>query len=136
MARRRRGIKNQTRASEGLRHPSSRRLPRPVYLSHNVEALAIGPTGTIRPDPHFRPSRARPAPYQVSRPIQSPPPSIARPPRIPSLSRVRDFLLPWRPAIICAKRKIRREVLFATGRSGKGAHSPKSRNLDSQISCR
>lgn len=35
---------------------------------------------------------------------------------------------------ICAKRKIRREVLFATGKGG-GNHRPPSYSLESQIRC-
>lgn len=35
---------------------------------------------------------------------------------------------------ICAKRKIRREVLFATGKNG-GSHRPPSYSLESQIRC-
>lgn len=36
--------------------------------------------------------------------------------------------------VICAKRKIRREVLFATGKGG-GSHRPPSYSLESQIRC-
>lgn len=36
--------------------------------------------------------------------------------------------------VICAKRKIRREVLFATGKGG-GNHRPPSYSLESQIRC-
>lgn len=40
-----------------------------------------------------------------------------------------------RQAIICAKRKIRKEILFALSRTGKGSRSPKRRNEWSDIGC-
>lgn len=38
--------------------------------------------------------------------------------------------------IVCARRRSRREVLFALGRTGKGAKSRRSRNMFSDVSCR
>lgn len=36
---------------------------------------------------------------------------------------------------LCARRKIRREVLFALGKGGKGSRAPKRRNEHSEVSC-
>lgn len=38
-------------------------------------------------------------------------------------------------AIVCARRTIRREVLFASKRTGKGSHSPKRYTLNSKKRC-
>lgn len=51
------------------------------------------------------------------------------------LSNARALFAEPRKAIICAKRKIRREVLHALHRTGKGSRSPKRRNEWSNVQC-
>lgn len=44
------------------------------------------------------------------------------------------FARPW-SVIPCVQRSVRREVMFATGKAGKGYHTPKRRNWASGVPC-
>lgn len=46
-----------------------------------------------------------------------------------------DFVLP-RSAVVCARRKIRKEVIFAKGKAGRGGQRRPRRNARSYLVCR
>lgn len=86
---------------------------------------------TFHPDGMFRPvrsvGRAR-AQVRVA-------PSRARVPTLPFRFPDLHFFNPARHVAICVRRKIRKEVLFATKGRGKGARTPKRRNYWSKVRC-
>lgn len=98
--------------------------PMPPVLVHpptRSEVLEVGDRRLFTPDRSTRPPRAaRPGAARV---IAATYPGSA--------VRFKDP----RAVTICVRRKIRREVIFALGKRGKGARSPRKRNFWSEVRC-
>lgn len=102
------------------------RLFGPIYLS--AFGSPLGDRRSFYPDPY------RAADYSGLRLNRS---LVAKPRRgsrsLLSPDRL-SFRVP-RMVYICARRKVRKEVLFARGVAGHGSHAPKRRNEHSEVSC-
>lgn len=131
MATRRR--KRQRRASAVLSQPLTVRLLRPLAVpARHVRSpsVAIEDRRSYHPLQKFRPAR-----QWSGHPVK--PNVVAKPSRkfsaaLPFNTR---FAAPAR-TMICVRRKTRKEVLFATMKTGKGARSrSRRRNYFSEVSC-
>ena len=62
--------------------------------------------------------------------------NLALRPRRRSMDRLQVELAIPRDAVICARRRVRKSVLFAKRKAGRGGQRPPRRNFNSQIVCR
>lgn len=137
MARRRRGFDTVSRVSGRVQSPS-RRLLHTVYLGSPVRGPSVDldryrflPRAVER---YFSPEAVRPGRMVSSRPFVALP--RPRVPKVPVRVPVRDFLNRASASLVCAKRVIRREVLFARRVAGRGGYARKVFTPDSRVSCR
>lgn len=98
--------------------------PKPLKLLEDRRAF--------HPTKHVEPKTVSARPRQVLRAERSP--SISRPHAAPYLSPRIGLAKPDQVAM-CIRRKTRREVIFAKGKTRKGAGARRTRNQWSDLSC-
>lgn len=104
-----------------------RLILRPIVIRRppvNLDRRTFHPDGRFRPAPTLVRAARR---LVVARP-QKPRLSVSQ------LNHRIGFAIP-KKVLICVRRKERREVIFARRGHGKGARSPKTRNIWSNVKC-
>lgn len=99
-----------------------------VRLARPVPLIEVEDLRRFHPTPLFRPSMSI---------VQAKPSIDVKPSRLvrtAPLSARAAFDEPHK-VVVCVRRKVRREVLFAKRKTGRGARSPKRRNLWSDVKC-
>jgi len=127
--------------------PSRAMRPSPVLVPNRTAWRSIEDLRTYDPGGPYRSARTfRATPVQVTRLSNvaiRPSGNVYRPARgvkrmrteTPALGRDGlAFTMP-KSVLVCARRKMRKEVLFAKRKTGKGSRSIKRRNIWSEIKC-
>lgn len=119
-------------------HNANRRLPRPDLLSRSFIVQSVGEDfRRFHPNANRRRLRTLGGAFVRARAVVGTEPFRSR------VSGASRFLSPWsvrhvfpRDAVVCVRRKIRKEVIFATGKAGRGGQRRPRRNENSDVVCR